>query len=263
MIALKTWREVRALAFLYTTLLEVQLVISILLWPWLRDQAPALARLAPAHFIKRWVEGITDPDASAAYSAYIALQAFFKGTNSVGLAFALVFGSLIVARERENQTLEFLLAKPVSRTRVLLTKFVVMGLALGVPVFLTSWSVIPLSWIVGEDVPFGPLTLASAYATLFVLLLLAATTVVSVRARTQMHTAAFVGAVLILQVGSYFVQEIRVISLFRLSDYDIYGPVLAGNVSVSKLMLGHGVWVLGATLAAYVVADRLFQKAAL
>ena len=238
-------------------------MISVLLWPWLRDESPNLARIAPADFIRKWVEGITNPDTSAAYNAYMALQIFFKGVNVVGVCFAAMFGALLIARERENHTLEFLMSRPVSRSRLLLTRFAVMVAALVVPIFLTSWSAIPLSWTIEESLALGEITLASAYSALFCVMILALTTICSVRFRTQLHVVALVGSIAVFQVCIYFVQEVRVVSLFRVSDYEVYAPILAGNLPVGKLFTTRGVWLLLVTVAAYLFADRQFKKAEL
>ena len=42
----------------------------------------------------------------------------------------------------------------------------------------------------------------------------------------------------IVQVAVYFIQEIRVSSLFRLSDWEVYGPILLGNESLHSLFFG-------------------------
>ncbi|MEM7200343.1 MAG: ABC transporter permease subunit [Planctomycetota bacterium] len=263
MIAWKTWREARWLTLLYAILLEAGVIVSVLMWPWLRDQAPALAKLAPAQFIRRWVEGITSPDADAAYGAYMALQLFFKGVNVVGLCFAVVFGALLVARERENHTLEFLLARPLSRSRILWARFWVLGTALVVPILLTSWSAIPLSWTIDENLPFGTVTIGAVYNALFCVLFFAVSALFSVRARTQLQVVAVVGAIAVFEVSLYFVQEIRNTSVFRLSDYDVYAPILAGNLGLGRLFVTRGVWLLTASVAAYAIADRCFAKAKL
>ena len=119
------------------------------------------------------------------------------------------------------------------------------------------------SWIVDENLPWAEITLASAYSSLFCTMVLAATAICSVRFRTQLHTMAVIGAVVVFQLCIYFVQQIRAVSLFRLSDYDVYAPILAGNLGVLQLFLSKGIWLLAGTALAYLIADRLFRKAEL
>jgi ABC-2 type transport system permease protein len=261
-IARKTWREILPMAVAYTLILEALLIPAVLLWPEVRQQVAAIGKLLPMEILKRAFEGMNDPNPTAAYRAYMAVQMFFKGVNIVGLACAVLLGTGIVARERENQTLEFLLARPVSRSRVLWAKYWPIALAVLVPIFLTSWSAIPLSEVpsVRERLPFDLVTLAAFHNACFVLLILNLTVLASIRMRTQVHVAFVVGAVIVVQVALYFIQKIRVASLFNLSDFDVYGPILAGNVGFGELFLAKTVWLLAGSAIAYVAADLWLRK---
>ena len=50
-----------------------------------------------------------------------------------------------------------------------------------------------------------------------------------------------------------------VCSLFMLSDYAIYGPIMAGNLPFAKLFWGTSVWIALGAAAFYLAADRLFR----
>ena len=141
-------------------------------------------------------------------------------------------------------------------------KFGVVAVCLVVPIFLTSWSAVPLSAIplVDHELPFDRVTTAAFHNACFVLLVLAGTTLCSVLSRTQVHTAFWIGAVVVAQVAIYFIQEIRKVSLFRLSDFDVYGPVMAGNVGFGRLFMDSTVWVLAGTAVLYLAADRAFRR---
>ncbi|MBK8976583.1 MAG: ABC transporter permease subunit [Planctomycetes bacterium] len=262
MIARKTWREVRGMTLAYTVIIELLLLPAILLWPNLRRGGSLLVEMMPAQFLKDMARQIMGQNDEAAYLAYMAVQMFFKGINIVGIAAAVLMGTGLIARERENQTLEFLLARPVSRSRILAAKYVVVGLAVVVPIFLTSWTAVPLSRIesVAQDLPFDRVTIASLHNAAFVLLVYTATLVFSILARAQVHAAFWIGAVVISQVAIYFIQEIRVYSLFRCSDFEVYGPVMAGNTSFGELFWGQTIWLLVATAALYALADALFRR---
>ncbi|MHC5063014.1 MAG: ABC transporter permease [Planctomycetota bacterium] len=257
----KTWKELRWMAFTYLVILEAMLVPAILLWPNLREEMPAIGRLMPFEFAQRIIEGISSRDDSAAYLAYMAVQAFFKGVNVMGIAAAVLFGTGLIARERECQSLEFLLARPISRSRILAGKFLMAALLVVVPIFLVSWSAIPWSTMVEERLPFWELTLASMHSSLFVLSILGFTVICSVVARSQVQAAFAVGIVVISQVTIYFIQEIRVASIFRLSDFDVYGPIMAGNLGAAKLFGGMSLWLAVSVVVLYLIADRLFRKA--
>lgn len=262
MIAKKTWREVRGMVIAYTLILELLLLPAVLLWPNLRRGGSVLVEMMPAEFLRNMAEAVMGHDDDTAFLAYMAVQLFFKGVNIVGIAGAVLLGTGIVARERENGTLEYLLSRPVSRARILWSKYWVVAIALVVPIFLTTWSAIPLCAIprIDQELPFTAVTIGAFHNACFVVLVFTATMVFSILAKAQVHAAFWIGAVVISQVAIYFIQEIRVISLFRLSDFEIYNPVMAGNWPFTSLFTEVTVWLLVATAALYGVAYALFRR---
>ncbi len=268
MIARKTFAEIRVMAVVYLLLLEILLVPVVLLWPDLYDdlQRSSLIRNLGsfADFAKRIGEGITDSNEDAAYRNWMAVQLFFKGVNLVGLAAAVLLGTALFARERESQTLEFLLARPVTRGRILWQKSWPTALCVVVPVFVANWTAIPWSRSIELDLPFCPLTTCCIHSAMFVLMMLAATTWVSILCRVQSHVAFWVGGVTILNIGFYLIPRLRRFSMFHLSDYDVYGPTLAGNIHLYQLIdpTAHGAafWVAAATLVFYLLAWRSLRR---
>jgi ABC-type transport system involved in multi-copper enzyme maturation permease subunit len=262
MIAGKTWRELRVMAIAYTLMLELLLVPAILLWPSFRGEGGVMLRLMPkGTFLAEMAQAMSTGDA-AAYRAYMAVQMFFKGTNVVGIACAVLLGTGLIARERENGTLEFLLSRPFGRARVLWGKFLVAALITVVPIFVTSWTALPLSRLpsVDEQLPLAGVMLGSLHAGAFVLMWLAFTVMCSVLFRTQVHVAFVAGAVIVLQVAIFFIQEIRAFSLLRLSDFLVYGPVVAGNVGFGQLFFSRTIWCLGIAAACGAVAAWRFRR---
>ena len=260
MIARKTWREVRLMTLVFTCVLQLMLTPAVLLWPNLQDGIALLAKAVPMQMIQDMVTAMTNRNPDLAYRAYMAVQIFFKGTNVVGIACAVLLGTGLIARERENHTLEFLLARPIGRSRLLWAKTWPIALCLVVPIFLTSWTAIPLSWCIGLDLPFRELTMCCFYSSLFVLVFFALTLLASVVCRTQVHVAFVVGVFVILQLGLLFLPTIHVASLFHLSDFQVYGPMLAGTVRFTKLMASHGVWLIATIIALYFAADRALRR---
>lgn len=259
-VAAKTWRETRVVFFAYLVILQLGVVAAISMWPNLKAEAAAIGRLFPAKFLQRMFSALSDPNQATAYNAYMAVQLFFKGTNIVALAFGVLLGTGIIARERENQTLEFLLARPISRSRVLRSKFLVVAAAMLLPIFITSMSAVPLSWMVEERLDPWRVLAASTHAAAFALLFLAATTVVSVVCRNQVHVAAVVGAFIIVQVVVFFVQVIRYVSIFRLADFDVFGPLMMGQGVFKDVFFDNTIWLLVGAVVLYGVADRLFHR---
>jgi ABC-type transport system involved in multi-copper enzyme maturation permease subunit len=263
MIVAKTWREVRWMTLVYLLLLEFLLVAAVYYWPILAESIrknPFLENLMPIKSLKDAFATFRHRDQDIAYGAYLATQQFFKGCNIVGIACAVLMGTGAIARERENGTLELLFSRPVGRARILSGKFAVIATCVIVPIFLTSLTAIPLSAQIDRPVALGPILHASFHAALFVLDFLCLTLLLSALFPTQVHVAFAVGGFTVVQVGLYFVQQIRAFSIFRLSDFEVYAPILAGNVSFARMFWEQEVWMILAAAvlcgAAYAVTVR-------
>jgi ABC-type transport system involved in multi-copper enzyme maturation permease subunit len=266
-IAAKTFREIRVMALVYLGILELLSVPVILLWPDLYGdlQRSALLRNFPVDFVRRITEGVSSRDEQVAYLNWAAAMLYFRSVNLAGIAAAVLFGTALFARERENGTFEFLLARPVSRAHILWAKSWPTALCVAVPIFLANWAAILWTWRIGLDLPFAEVTLASLHGALFVLAFLAFTTWVSVLCRVQAHVAFWVGGITIVQIGVYMTQRLRRFSLFRLSDYDVYAPILAGNRGVGPLfdVVNHEAptaWIVAATALCYGLAWRALRR---
>ena len=180
-------------------------------------------------WIKRFGTGISNRNEEIAYLNWCSVMLFFRSTNLVGTAAAVLIGTGLFAREREANTFEFLLARPVSRSSLLWQKFWPCALVVTLPIFIVNATVVPWSWTLALDLPKWELFLASVHAAVFALAFLTLTMLVSIVVRVQAHVAAIVGAFAIVQIGMYLTQRIRPYSLFRLVDFDWYGPIMTGN----------------------------------
>ena len=249
------------MAVVYLIILELMLIPAVLLWPTLYEdlQRSALLSSLPG-FLQRMANAMRDSNESFAFLSYMAVQMFFKGVNVAGIACAVLLGTALIARERENQTLEFLLARPISRAKILWSKYWVTALAITVPIYATSWSAIPLSAHLDWHLPFGAVTLGAFHSSVFVLMFFTLTCLFSVVCRNQVHVAFIVGGLTIVQVCVYFIQTVRAASLFRLSDFDVYGPILAGNVGLGQLFWEKTAWILAVTALLYGTADRILAR---
>lgn len=270
MIAGKTWREIRVMALVYLLILELLAIPVILLWPdiYADLQRSTLLRNMGIDWLKRIGEGVGNKDGDVAYVNWTAVMLFFRSTNLVGIAAAVLLGTGLFAREREAMTFEFLLARPVSRGRILWQKSWPCALAVTLPIFVVSGSAIFWSRAIDYELPVWELFLASLHAAVFVLCFLAFTTWVSILSRVQAHVAFWVGGITIVQIGIYLTQRLRPYSLFRLADFEWYGPVLSGNTPLWQMfdpVRSHGftTYLLAATALFYGLAWRALRRAEL
>lgn len=267
MIAGKTWREIRWMTLIYLLIFELLAIPVLLLWPDLYDdfQRSTLFKNFPVHSLKRIFEGVSDKNEEIAFTNWAAAMLYFRSVNLVGIAGAVLFGTALFARERETRTLEFLLARPVSRLSILWQKTWPTTLAVLLPIFLVNWSAIYWSHLIDRELKFAEITWASVHGAAFVWMFLAFTTWMSVRCRTQAHVAFWVGGITIVQLGLYMTQRIRPYSLFRLSDFEWYGPILAGHLKPWQMFdpingVGFTTWVLLATALFYFLAWRALRR---
>jgi ABC-type transport system involved in multi-copper enzyme maturation permease subunit len=269
MIAGKTWREIRWMALAYLVILELLCVPVLLWWP---DIYPELQRstllrnLGIGEFAIRIGRGISSDDQDIAYRSWVALMLFLRSGNLVGIAAAVLLGTGLFARERESQTFEWLLSRPVRRASILWQKVWPAALCVVVPLFAVNASALYWSDVIGERLPPYELFLATVHAAAFALAFLLLTTAVSALLRVQAHVAAIVGAFAVMQVGLYLTQRIRPYTLFRLADFDWYGPILAGNIKAWQMFdpvrgPGYTTWLLAGCVLCYGLAWRALDRA--
>lgn len=264
MIARKTIRELWPLALFYFFIMQAILIPAIALWP---DLKIVGQQLKPIVFMSKMLKSVLFRELIGAldqYGDYYALHTFFKGANICGSAAAVLLGAGLVARERESHTAEFLLSRPVSTSRILFAKFSVAAIMIVVPIYLVAWTGIPLSlWLVDEDLSFTATTLAATHCSIFVISLLSLTTLCSVIFRLQAHAAAAAGLFIVIQCALYLIQTVRQYSYFRLSDIEIYGPIMTGKLHLADLFGSIQIWLLMGSLIVYLIADRLLKRIAL
>jgi ABC-type transport system involved in multi-copper enzyme maturation permease subunit len=266
-IAGRTWREIRWMALAYLLILELICVPVLLWWPDLYAdlQRSTLVRNLP-FFARSIGLGISNDDADVAYRSWCTLMLFLRSSNLVGIAAAVLIGTGLFARERENQTFEWLLSRPIGRGSILWQKVWPAALCVVAPLFLVNASAMFWSRLIGEHLPAAELFLATTHAAVFVLTFLLFTTWLSAQMRVQAHVAATVGAVAVLQVGLYLTQRIRPYTLFRLADFDWYGPIMIGNTRAWQMFdpihgPGYTTWLLLACVVFYGLAWRALQRA--
>lgn len=270
MIAMKTWREVRVMALVYLVILVLMMVPAVLVWPSLhadlqRPSAMLQAFGRMGEFLGRAVDAMRNPDEDIAYLSYMALQLFFKGANVAGIAAAVLLGTGLFAREREAMTFEFLLSRPVSRGSLLWQKVWPCALVVVLPIFVTSLVAVPMSAAIGFGLPLGPLLWCSLHNSLFVLVVLQLTVLASLQSRVQAHAAFAIGGFVIVNLAMYFIPTVRVVSLFRLSDFDWYGPIMAGNRGAAELFdplrhAGLSTWLVLALGLLYAYTHRRLNR---
>jgi ABC-2 type transport system permease protein len=236
------WKS--ALCFLLLTLL---IVLGIWYYPGIKNKGDLLMGLVPKIF-----SGLVKDFLTGGYDGYIAGQQFFKNVNTICSIFAVLFAVSAIARESERGTLELLLSRPISRTRILLTKFFIAAIGLALPIFLSSVLIIPLSNIlIGEHVSLKPLLLSSLHITLFIWLILAASFLLSTIFNDQLKVAGVALSIYVLMILLLVFEQTAHLSIYYYSHIRVYRDIFTGNsypLLYSALMLAGTILFLGAAL---------------
>ncbi|MFV2070394.1 MAG: ABC transporter permease subunit [Pirellulales bacterium] len=244
-------RDLVWLAVGYLVILEAAMVAAILYWPKFRDNTPAIAKLVPFQSLQDLLAAVQQ----SGYWPYFAIQQWFKGCSLFGVAAVAFMGSGIIAREADQRTAELLFSRPVSRRRVLLVRFAVLAVAAIGPIYLSSISAIWISPMVGEQLGWAATLAACSYMACFVLLLTAATTLLSTISTHQLRAGSIIVGIILVSFAQYLVPGIDRWSLFATIDVWTF----------MRIQAGHFPWLratLFVTIAAamLVAADRQLAR---
>ena len=145
-----------------------------------------------------------------------------------GMAASALFSSILIARDADQRTAEFLLSKPVSRAKILGVRFATASFLLCVPVFLSSLTAIFISKSIGEDLDLTSLLLASSYISIVLLSVLSLGTWVSSISTHQMKPVFFVVGIVLLQFALYLVDVLNSYTVFKMIDTERLSPIANG-----------------------------------
>lgn len=200
--------------------LALNLFAALLYFPTFAENIGKYSKLMPIPAIKELVGQLEQ----GGLWAYIAGQHYFKGCNTLGLAAATLFACGAVAGESQRGTFEIWLARPVTRTRLLLERFFAGAFSIAAPVFASSLCVPAMLAVKGIPIDFDPrlLVLASVHQSTLLLAVYAATFFASTIGNQPTRIAFFVLVVGTLEFSSYMVETLTDYSLFRLTDVERY-----------------------------------------
>jgi len=232
--------------------LEAMLVAAVLFWPDFEANIPAILRMVPGRIMNDFVDAVVRGGAPV----YGILQHLFKGCHGVGGATAILVAAGAVAGEAHRGTLELWLARPLTRRRLLLERYVLGALAVLLPVFATSASVPWLFTLVEEEVGYAPYLLGSVHESIFLLAIYSATFVLSTLASRPGPVAFGMILFLVLQFALYLVMEATHVSIFRLADLEDFVAILRTG-SLSWGTLGP---MLAFSAACLVASIRIFER---
>lgn len=244
-------RENALLAVGYSILLALNVVASVLYWPDLRDNIPAVIKMIPLQPLQDFFRAMDE----YGFWAYVCFQIFWKAAGVFGIAAAGLMGTGIVAREVDNRTAELLLSRPISRASIFFQRWLAGAILLVVPMFLASAAVILLAPRVDETIAPSVILSATAYVSLFVLAAYTLTAALSARFSHQMKAGIVVMGFMLLQFALYMIKQLWNYSLYNLIDLDPLIPITNGIFPWTNCLL-----MGGAVLVFYGAAWWNFER---
>lgn len=216
--------EHRFLAIGYFFLLLLNMLAGTYYWPDLRDNFPEVIKFIPLEPLQDFVRAFEQ----SGYWAYFSVQHFFKGAGMFGIAAGGLIGSGLVAREVDRRTAELLLSRPISRVRILWTRWLAGAVLLFLPfmaVAIIGWAIAPQ---VDEQLDLMLVVRATCYTFLFILCAYTATVALSTRFSNQLKAGILVLGLLLMQLAIYMIDKLWDYSLYNLIDLDITLPMESG-----------------------------------
>jgi len=244
-------RENLLLAAGYSILLALNALASILYWPELRDNIPAVIKMIPLEPLQDFFRAMD----KYGYWAYLCFQLFWKAAGVFGIAAAGLMGTGIVAREVDNRTAELLLSRPISRASLFFQRWLAGAVLLVLPMFLVSYASILLTPHVQEVIKPATIFAATAYVSLFVLAAYTLTALLSTRFSHQMKAGIVVMGFMLLQFALYMIKQLWDFSLYNLIDLDPLIPITDGLFPWTNCLL-----MSGATMVFYGLAWWNFER---
>ncbi|HSX42619.1 MAG TPA: ABC transporter permease subunit [Candidatus Saccharimonadales bacterium] len=260
MIASLLWElRRRRFAILWWTLGSLVLVVAILsLYPSIRDQANQLNKV-----INQLPQGLRELKTGGSQSvdvadpiAFLNSQLFYASLPILWIILAITRGSAVLGRDEQNKTLEVLLARPISRGRLLLAKGLSLVAEFAVVGGITLLAVVVLNPVFDLHVGTSKLALATLYTAAFSLsfglIAFALQAASSLTRRAASVVAVFLG------FGGYLIASLSGLTDWlkipaKLAPYHYFAPdkIMHGQAAVGLNMYLAGVLVI-MTAVAYI-----------
>jgi ABC-type transport system involved in multi-copper enzyme maturation permease subunit len=238
----------------FFAVLEGILIPAILYWPDFEQNIGAFKKIVP--FLKgKNLVGLLEV---TGVEGYVIAQHFFKGCMVLGIPAAVLFSMGAVAGEVHRGSLEIWLARPLSRNRILVERWVQGALAVVIPVFATSLTIPWLLSFVDESLPYDLMLLSSVHAAALLLATYSATFLFSTVGRRPVLIAFAMLSFMMAQAAVYIVETITRWSVFRLVDIPEYLKIFeTGTLDGSSLLPLYGASLLFLVLSLAAFARRV------
>lgn len=235
------------------------IVLQMAFYPTIRDQATELEK-SFAQLSDSAVALFSDTGDFFSPVGYLSGQIFYLLMPLLLGALAISAGSSLIGKEEREGTLELLLSRPISRTRLMLAK-ALCGLVIVVLIGLVaSGATAVMAKLVDLPVPFDNILLAGTAATLLALSFGAIAFMITMLGRTARTAGVSVAA--LAAVGGYLLSSLAESVDWlkwpaKAFAFDYYKPaeILEGRYDWSNIL-----FILGIIAASIVVSWAAFRR---
>lgn len=234
-------------------LFELSLLPAVLYYPQFSENAAIFLKLIPIESLREMVDSI----AGGGYWGYLVAQYAFKTIDLFGGIAAALIGMGIVAGEVDRRTAEFLVSRPVSRSRILVTKFGVAKMTLLVPLWVATFTIPTMSAWIGETVEWAPLFWMALYASLYIAFVLVLAAWLSTCFNEPLKAGMLTLGFLLVEFSLYLVQGVNQYSLLRVVDIPHYLDASGGPATFPWK---EAAAMYGLSLLFFLLALRRFSR---
>lgn len=247
----------RKMAILWWTIGSVVLAAGILaLYPSIRDQATELNNVL--NQLPQELRGLKTGGAASVDVAnpidFLNSQLFFATLPILWIILGITRGPRLLARDEESHTLELLLAKPLSRTKLLIAKILSFWLEAIIVGGITLLSLVLIAPLIDIEVGKGALALTTIYTMVFSLTFGYIAFALHASGLLQRKTATTIA--MVLGFGGYILASLESLTDWlqwpaKFVPYHYFKPieVLQGNTPVAITVYMVLVIVLGTAIA--------------
>lgn len=233
----------------YQVLLLTNIAAAIAYWPELRENIesiPEVLKLIPSETLRNMVFMMKEQG----YWAYFGVQQLFKGGGVAAMVAGSILGSLLIAREADNRTAEFLFSRPISRSRLFFMRWLIGLGMVQVPFLLTTLGAWWASTLVDETLPIGMVLLGHLHLASFAAAVFSVAAAASTFVDHQLKPALIVIGICLLELALYVVVELAPYSVYKFIDLDTLLPIEFGAypltaslcfLAVTLIALGTGL----------------------
>jgi ABC-2 type transport system permease protein len=193
-------------------------------------------------------------------SGYLNSQLYYITLPVLFILLSVTLASSLLNKEESHHTLELLLARPVSRTSLLIAKALAGATVIAILGIVTAVSIVACAWAVHIGIPVGYLLLATAAMVIFS----AAFGMVAFMLYAASGATRRMSAVLaiILSFGGYILSSVSGLVhglgwVAKLVPYHYYDP---GAILGGKLSHGLVMYVVAIYLVSWLVAIWGFRR---